>query len=62
MKYTVTFKVDGRFKTEVSADSADEAAVKANDDYYGANFGEVEVVEGEIISIEDETGEFVYEK
>ena len=62
MKYFVRFKIDARYETEVDAESLEEAKTIATDNYVDANFGEARVIEGEIISIEDHNGNFLWEK
>ena len=62
MKYFVRFKIDARYETEVDAESLEEAKTIATDNYVDADFGEVRDIEGEIISIEDHDGNFLWEK
>lgn len=62
MKYYVTYKIDARYVTEVEADSVEEARDKANQEYIDADFGEACDIDGEDIIIEDENGNFVWER
>ena len=61
MKYWVTYKVEGRFETQVEADNKDEAINKACDRYYEADFGSLRDLEAEPIIVEDENGNFIWE-
>ena len=62
MKYYVTFKIDARYVAEVEADSIEEALKKADSEYYDADFGVAEVIDGESIIVEDENEDFVWER
>ena len=62
MKYYVTYKVEARYIAEVEANSLEEAMDKAEAEYVDADFGEAEDIDGEAIIVEDESGNFVWEK
>ena len=62
MRYCVTYKIDARFITVVEAENIEEAKKKAEDKYLGADFGLAEDIDGEAIIIEDEKGDYVWEK
>lgn len=62
MKYSVTYKIEARFVVEVEAENVDEAKVKAESEYIDADFGAASDIEGEQIVVEDENGNFVFEK
>ena len=60
--YTVEFEIKAKVVIDISAGSPDEAYPKAKEKFKKLKFGAAEDVEGEISSIRDEEGEFVYEK
>ena len=60
-KYWVTFKVDARYTAEVAASNYEEAIKKAEEKYLDADFGEIEVVSGEPVAVEDGQ-DIVYER
>ena len=60
-KYYVKFKVDARYVVEVDADTLEEAKEKGEYEFSGADFGEAEDIDGEIIIVENENGDFLYE-
>ena len=62
MKYYVTYKIDARYVTEVEADNLEEAREKAVSEYLNADFGVAEDIDGEQIVVEDERGNFIWEK
>ena len=62
MKHYVTFKVEGRYIAEVDANSIDEAREKAANAFSDADFGELSDIDGEDIIIEDEDGDYIWEK
>lgn len=61
-KYYVTYKVDARYVAEVEAENIEEAKKKAEQEYIDADFGEAEDIDGEAIIVEDENGNYVWEK
>ena len=61
-KYYVTFKIDGRFVTEVEAESVEKAIEEATYEYQDADFGKLEIIDGEAVCAEDPDGNFVFEK
>lgn len=62
MKYYVTYKVEARYVAEVEADNLEEAMKKAESEYIDADFGVAEDIDGEKIIVEDENGNYVWEK
>ena len=62
MKYYVTYKIDARYIAEVEANDLNEAMIIAKGKYYDADFGEATDIEGEEIFVEDENGNFIWEK
>ena len=61
MTYYVTFKIDARYVAEVEANSAEEAHDMAIDKYIDADFGEAHDIDAELIIVEDENGNYVWE-
>lgn len=61
MTYYVTMKISGRFVVEVEADSIEEAKQEAGYRFSEADFGELEDIDGEPISVEDQEGDYVWE-
>lgn len=60
--YLVSFRVDGRYVVEVYAKDVESAKEKATQEYMDADFGELgEVVDDEIVTVEDEHGNIVWE-
>lgn len=62
MIYYVTIRVDGRYVAKVEADSVKDAINLAEDEFMTANLNEMEYVESETVMVEDEKGDYVYEK
>lgn len=62
MKYYVTYKIDARYIAEVEANSIEEAMKKAEYKYYDADFGVARDIDGEVIMIEDESENYVFER
>lgn len=62
MKYYVTYKVEARYIAEVDAESLEEAMEKAESEYIDADFGAAEDIDGEKIIVEDENGNYVWER
>lgn len=61
MKYYVNYTVEARYIAEVEADSLEEAMELAQDKFFEANFGEAEDIDGDVIYIEDNDGNYVWE-
>ena len=59
MKYYVTYKVEARYTVEVEAGSIEEASEKADCEFFDADFGVAEDINGEEMFIEDESGNCV---
>lgn len=62
MKYYVTYKIDARYVAEVEAETLEEAKEKAESEYMDADFGVAEDIDGEAVIVEDENGNFVWER
>ena len=62
MKYYVYYKIEARYLTEIEADNLTEALRKAEEEYYDADFGVAEDIEGEPIVVADESGDVVWEQ
>ena len=56
MKCFVTFKVEGRINVEVDANTVDEILEKAYEAFSEADLSEMEYVDSDPISYEDEDG------
>lgn len=61
-RFYVTYRLDARYIASVDAGSLEEARKAAEDAYIGADFGEASDIQGEQIIIEDEDGNFVWER
>ena len=62
MKYYVTFKVDARYIAGVDAENIEDAKSKALEAFQEADFGDAEDIDGEAVVVEDEKGNYVWEK
>ena len=62
--FYVTFNIKGRYVAEVVAKKGDleDAKKQALSTYYAENFGALEDIEGEEVFIENEAGDFLWEK
>lgn len=60
--YYVTLRVEARYITKVEANDIDEAKQLAMGNWIGADIGDLEDTTGEVVVIEDETGDYIYEK
>jgi hypothetical protein len=61
-KFYVTCKIEARYIVEVEADNLADAMIKAEEEYYDADFGAAQDICGETIIVEDEDGNYVWEK
>lgn len=61
-RFYVTYKIDARFVAAVTANDLESAKKAAEAAYMDADFGEATDIDGEPIIIEDERGNFVWEK
>lgn len=61
-RFYVTYKINARFVAAVTANDLEEAKKAAEAAYMDAYFGEAADIDGEPIIIEDERGNFVWEK
>ena len=62
MKYYVTYKIEARYVAEVEAENLEEAMKEAESEYLDANFGVAADIDGEQIIVEDENGNFIWER
>lgn len=62
MKYYVTYKIEAKYVVEVDANSSEEAREKATSEFFGADFGELNDIDGEDIIVENEDGDYVWER
>ena len=62
MRYYVTYKIDARYVAEIEAQNIEEAKKKAESAFSDADFGETQDINDEQIIIEDQNGNFVWEK
>lgn len=60
--YYVTFVIDGRWNCVVEAESLEEAKDKAECYFEAADLNQLEFIDSKISSVEDEAGNFVYER
>jgi len=58
----VTIAVDGRYLTKVEADSVEDAIIKAQVNYFDADFGVLESIDAETVIVEDSDGNYVWER
>ena len=58
----MTYRIDARYVTAVEANSTEDALKAAEDKFQDAEFGEAEDIDGEAIIIEDDRGNYVWEK
>ena len=61
-QFYVTYKIEARFVAAVTANDLEDAKKAAQEAYIGADFGAATDIDGEPIIIEDEHGNFVWEK
>ena len=61
-RFYVTYKIDARFIAAVTANDLEEAKKSAEAAYMDADFGAATDIDGEPIIIEDEYGNFIWEK
>lgn len=60
--YYVKFKIDAQYIAEVEANSIDEAIRLSKEKFCDADFGMAEDIDGNPIIVEDEDGNFIWEK
>lgn len=60
-EYYVTMKVEGRFIVKVLAETIKEAKELAISEYENADFGKLEDIDGNCVTIEDTHGDFLWE-
>lgn len=59
--YYVTYRIDGRLPLEVRAQNVEEALEKAKYAYWDADIGDVDPIEDDPVTVEDEKGNIVWE-
>lgn len=62
MKYYVKYSLRARYIAEVEADNLEEAMEKAEMKCWDADFGDAEDIEGDAIIVEDENGNYIWER
>ena len=62
MKYYVTYKIEARYVKEIEADNLEEARSKESEEFSDADFGVAEDIDGEDIIVEDENGNYIWER
>ena len=62
MTYWVSYAISARYTVPVEAENVEEALKKAEYEWVDADFGQAEDVEGKPIIVEDENGNYVYER
>lgn len=60
--FYVTYKIEARYVAEVEADDVEDAKKQAQYAWEDADFGVAEDIEGEPITVEDQDGNYVWEK
>ena len=60
--FYVTFRLDARYVAKVKAETLEEAIAKAEDEYLDADFGAAEDIDGYPTIVEDENGNYIWEK
>ena len=60
-EYYVTMKVEGRFIAKVLAETVKEAKGLAVSEYENADFGKLEDIDGDCITVENAHGDFLWE-
>lgn len=60
--FYVSYKIDARFIAEVKARTVEEALKEAELRFQDANFGEAEDIQGNPVIVENEAGDYVWEK
>ena len=58
MRYTIGFRIDGRYYVNVEANNLDDAIAKAEAKFEEASLNEMEVIDSEVINARDEKGKF----
>ena len=59
--YYATFQVDASFSVEVEASTVEEAKALADEKWENCNIGDLSILDADLISVEDEEGNSVYE-
>ena len=64
MTYYVTYKIDARYIAEVDMGKAttEEILAKAREAWEDANFGEAQDIDWEPVMVEDQDGNYIWEK
>ena len=60
--FYVTYRIDSRYIVKVHADTVEEAKQMAQSEWETADFGEAQDIDGEPVIVEDEDGNYVWEK
>lgn len=60
--FYVTYRIDAMYIAKVHADTVEEAKQTAQSEWEMADFGEAQDIDGEPVIVEDEDGNYVWEK
>lgn len=58
----MTYRIDARYVAKVHADTVEEGKQTAQSEWETADFGEAQDIDGEPVIVEDEDGNYVWEK
>lgn len=61
MEYYITYKIEARYTVKCEAQTIDEAKKEAANHFFDADFGEAYDIDGELIIIEDDNDNIIYE-
>lgn len=61
MKQYAVYEVTGRYVVEVESNSVEDTIKQSEVKFSEADFGEAQDIDGKIIAVEDEEGNYIYE-
>ena len=62
MNYYVKYKLEAYYEAEVEAENVEEARKLADEKFFDADFGDAVNIEGEDIYVENQDGDYVWER